>query len=78
MLTLALVGAAHIHTPGFVKRLNARDDARVKFVWDHQPARAQLRAAELNAQAVAEVEAIWADDEIDGVVICSETDRHQA
>ncbi len=78
MLTLALVGAAHIHTPGFVKRLNARDEVRVKYVWDWQPERARKWAAELNTQTVDDVQAIWQDGEIDGVVICSETDRHEA
>jgi predicted dehydrogenase len=77
MLTVALVGAAHIHTPGFIKRLNARDDVQVKYVWDHQPERAQLRAGELNAQTVSSVQTIWDDDAISGVVICSETDRHE-
>jgi predicted dehydrogenase len=77
MLTVALVGTAHIHTPGFVKRLNARDDVQVKFVWDIQPERAQKWAAELNAHTVTGVQAIWADDKIDGVVICSETNHHE-
>ena len=76
MLTVALVGVAHIHTPGFVRRLNARDDVRCKYVWDHRPARAQQYAEELNA-AVTDLQAIWDDDEIAGVVICSETDRHE-
>ena len=77
MLTVALVGAAHIHTPGFSKRLQARDDVHVKYVWDHQPERAQRYAQELNAPTVADLQTIWADDEITGVVICSETDRHE-
>ncbi len=80
MLTVALVGTAHIHTPGFVKRMNARDDVQVKYVWDHRPERAQQRAEELNATAVAGPEGlqiIWTDAEITGVVICSETNRHE-
>jgi len=74
---VALVGCAHIHTPGFVKRLHARDDVTVKTVWDHQRERADKRAAELNASVVSDVDAIWQDDALDGVVICSETDRHE-
>ena len=76
--TLALVGGAHIHTPGFVKRLQARSDVRVRKVWDHEPARAQHWATELGAETVASADAIWGDAEIAAVIICSETDRHES
>jgi len=76
--TLALVGGAHIHTPGFVKRLQARSDVRVRKVWDHEPARAQHWAAELGAETAASADAIWGDAEIAAVIICSETDRHES
>lgn len=78
MQTVALVGAAHIHTPGFVKRLNARDDVRVKYVWDWQPERAQKWAVELKTQVADDLDQIWQDGEIGGVIICSETNRHEA
>lgn len=74
----ALVGAAHIHTPGFIKRLNAREDWKVKYVWDHDGERAARRAGELNAQTTTDLNAIWSDPEITSVVICSETNRHES
>jgi predicted dehydrogenase len=77
MTEVALVGCAHIHTPGFVKRLQARRDVSVKALWDHQRERAEKRAAELTATVVDDPDAIWADDAIDGVIICSETNRHE-
>jgi predicted dehydrogenase len=73
---LAFVGCAHIHTPGFVTLLNRREDARVKYVWDHDEARAKKRAPHLEAQVVTNLDAIWKDPEIKGVVVCSETNRH--
>lgn len=76
MTTVALIGCAHIHTPGFAKRINDRDDVTVKSVWDHNSDLAQKYAGELNANQT-DLESIWSDDEIDAVVICSETDRHQ-
>jgi len=76
-LDLGLIGAAHIHTPNFIKRILARDDVRVKAVWDHDAARAERRAAELGAAAVATPEAIWEDAGIPAVIVCSETDRHE-
>jgi predicted dehydrogenase len=75
-VTLAFVGCAHIHTPGFIKLLNGRSDVKTKWVWDHDTARAAKRAKELSAQVVSDVEKIWADNEVAGVVICSETNRH--
>ncbi len=77
MTTVALVGCGHIHTPGFVKRLQARTDVAVKYVWDHQPERAAKQAEALGARTIAEVGEIWTDPAIAGVVICSETDRHE-
>lgn len=76
MTTVALVGCAHIHTPGFAKRMNANDSINVKSVWDHNDDLADKYAGELNAEKTA-LKDIWSDDEIDAVVICSETDRHQ-
>ena len=77
MIQVAMVGCAHIHTPGFVKRLMARAGSlKVKRVWDPNRARAKKRAAELSTQAVRTADAIWNDPEITAVVIASETDRH--
>lgn len=77
MKELALVGCAHIHTPGFIKRLQARDDASVKLVWDHDADRAEKCAAELDATVVGDPDEVWADDDIEALVICSETNRHE-
>jgi predicted dehydrogenase len=77
MVQVALVGCGHIHTPGFVKRLAGRPDVKVKYVWDHQPARAAAPAEALGGQVVQEVEAIWADPAVEAVIICSETNRHE-
>jgi len=76
-IQLALVGGAHIHTPGFIKRLNERPDMAVKYVWDHDAARAEQRAQALNAQVAGDLDAIWTDAAIPAVVICSETNRHE-
>ncbi|HCE43222.1 MAG TPA: gfo/Idh/MocA family oxidoreductase [Lentisphaeria bacterium] len=77
MTNLALVGCAHIHTPGFIKRIKARSDVKVISVWDHDTVRAQKNAAELEAAVVSDVNSIWSDPKIGAVVICSETNRHE-
>ena len=75
-VTLALVGCAHIHTPSYAGLLAKRPDVKVKYVWDHDPARAAKRAAELAAKVVSDAAEVWSDRTVSGVVICSETNRH--
>ena len=75
-ITVALVGGAHIHTPGFVTLVKKRPEVKVKCVWDHDQTRAAKWAKELDSQPVGEVEKIWSDPEITAVVIFSETNRH--
>ena len=77
MIKVALVGGAHIHTPGFVRRLQARDDVQVKYVWDYLPARAQRWADELSTQTIDDLDRVWSDPEVAAAIICSETDRHE-
>jgi predicted dehydrogenase len=77
MINLAFAGVAHIHTPGFIGAIKKRPGIRVKSVWDPVVAKANVRAAELNAKVVADVQAIAGDPEIHGVVICSETALHE-
>src|SRR5215475_8619428 len=48
-IVLALVGVAHIHTPGFVDLMKKRNDVRVKWVWDPEPVRAEKPATDLGA-----------------------------
>lgn len=78
MTTIAFVGCAHIHTPGFIKKVQQRPGIKVKSVWDHHAVRGERRAAELGAAFVPDLSSIWMDGEIEAVIICSETDRHEA
>jgi predicted dehydrogenase len=73
---LALVGAAHIHTPNFIKRLGARGDVRVTAVWDHDVTRARHAAEQLGARTYG-LDAIWRDETIAGVIVCAETNQHE-
>ncbi|HVP91534.1 MAG TPA: Gfo/Idh/MocA family oxidoreductase [Terriglobales bacterium] len=75
-VTLALVGCAHIHTPSYAGLLAKRPDVKVKYVWDHDPARAAKRAGEVKARVAADPAEVWSDRAVSGVVICSETNRH--
>lgn len=76
-VTLAFVGCAHIHTPGFIGVLKKRNDVTVKTVWDHDAERAARRAKELGARVASDLNQVWSDPEISAVIICSETNRHR-
>ena len=75
-VTVAFVGVAHLHTPGYLNEVAKHANVKVKYVWDHDAARASRRAAEVGATAVTELKTIWADAEVAGVIILSETNRH--
>ena len=77
MITIAFAGCAHIHTPGFVNAVNARESFRVKYVWDPHVARGEFNAKALKATFTSDLATIAADADVSGVVVCSETDRHQ-
>ncbi len=78
MANIALIGCAHIHTPGFVKRLQARSDVCAVAIWDRDPARAGACGGQLGAPVSDSVDAILRDNAVDGVIICSETDQHES
>ena len=74
----AIVGCAHIHVPSFIALMKYREkDVKVKYVWDHDAARAKKAAEAAGATAVDDVAKIWGDPAIKAVVILSETVRHE-
>lgn len=76
MPTLGILGVAHIHTPGFIERIGKRSEMRIKYVYDHDAARAQARATQVGAAYAADPVDVVSDPEVDAIVICSETARH--
>ena len=77
MTTLAFVGVAHIHTPGFVELIKKRSNFKIKSFWDPAVEKAAFWAKETGAALSADMKSIYADPEIDAVVICSETIHHE-
>lgn len=78
MTTISFAGCAHIHTPAFVRTVKSRPTLRVKHVWDHHAARGEQVARDLSATFVTDLAVLAGDDETSGVIVCCETDRHQA
>lgn len=78
-LTTAFLGTAHIHTPGFVQRLLARQgQVTVSHIYDQDAQRGQSYAARFDgAQFTDDPQTILGDPQITSVVICSETVHHK-
>lgn len=75
-VTLALLGAAHMHTPLFLQILKSREDVTVKHVYDRDAARAAKWAGVCGAKVAQTPGAILGDPSVSGVVILSETSLH--
>ena len=78
--TIALVGCAHIHTPGFIDQINRREEVTCKYVYDHETARAEKRVGDIKTKPTVEKDLarIFDDPEVTAIVVCTETDRHEA
>ena len=74
---IALLGAAHIHTPGFVKKLVARPDYQIAGVWDHDSARALHNSEQLGCSVISGVQELLKIEGLEAVIVCAETDRHE-
>ena len=76
---LALLGASHIHTPGFVNVLAARTDVSVAAIWDPDPAIAQKYAARLQCRVAPDVATVLGMADLDEGPRCrTQRPRHAA
>ena len=78
MKKIAVLGSSHIHAPGFSDILMNRSDVEVVTVWDPDPAIAQKYASKLNCRSMTEDSSILNMQEIDAVVVMSQTIRHES
>lgn len=76
MISLAIVGCAHIHMADYIAVLRARrDDFNVVGVWDDEPGRAATLADQLGCPAVANRDELWSGS-ASAALVASSTDRH--
>lgn len=78
MIQLALVGVWHVHALDYTKQARALKDVSIEKVWDKNKEAAEGFAAEHGLTAVQDLSEILSDEEIDGVIICTETTDHDA
>jgi len=78
MATLAVVGAAHIHTPEFLEQLAEHEDVEPVGIFDHDESRAQELADRFGTRVLGSPAEAYDDRTVDGVVVTSQTVRHRA
>lgn len=77
MARMAFLSTAHIHTKGFLLNFQEQPDGRVvAAIWDDVADRGRRYAETAGAPFVADLDAVLADPNIDGYVICAENTRH--
>lgn len=78
-LRLALAGAWHVHTGGFLTRIDRMNAGQVQWVavWDQDAARGRQFAERLAAPFVPDYQKILDNPDIDAVMIEAETSLHQ-
>jgi predicted dehydrogenase len=77
MPRIAVLSTAHIHTGGFLKSLKEMTSAGgAHVIWDDVPERGQEFAKEYGCPFEPDIDAVLADAEIEGFLICAENTRH--
>ena len=75
-ITLAMVGGAHIHAPDFANRMSRAEHVETKYIWDPSRETARARQEVTGGEIVDDVSVIYDDPDVDGVVVCSQTNLH--
>src|SRR5699024_8557612 len=66
-----------IHTPNFANMLAKADDMETRYVWDPDSAVSKARQKITGGKIIDSFDEALADSDVDGVVICSQTNRHE-
>jgi predicted dehydrogenase len=73
---IGILSFAHGHVNAYARMIQGFDDARLVACWDHDMARGQAGAERYGIPFVPHLEDILARQDIDCVIIASETNRH--
>jgi predicted dehydrogenase len=76
MVRVAMLSMAHVHAAGYGQQLLKHPDAEIACVWDDDPARGRPAAAKLRVPFEDNLHDVLGDENLAGVVINSETNKH--
>jgi predicted dehydrogenase len=73
---IGVISFAHGHVNAYCSQIRGFEDARLVAAWDDTEARGRSNAAQYEMEFVPSLEAMLAREDIDAVMIASETNRH--
>lgn len=76
MITVAVVGAWHVHARDYAERVRKHPDTELVAVWDDDAERGRALAAELGVAYADELQTLLARDELAGVTVTTATADH--
>lgn len=76
-MKIALLSAAHVHTPGYLSTIKKRKDLELAVVWDDMPERGRAIAEEMGCPFEPDLTAALATDGLDLTCICADNASHR-
>lgn len=76
-LRIALVGAWHVHANDYARDCENNPHTQLVAVWDANPSFAERAAREWNVPAIADLDTLLADPDLDGAIITTATNIHR-
>src|SRR5690606_32553495 len=73
MIRLAMLSYWHVHAAGYASAAQRHPDTQITAVWDEDPERGRTYADELGVPFHAELDAVLARDDVDGVIVDAPT-----
>src|SRR5690349_21239189 len=77
MIRLAVLSYWHVHANDYSKQAAEHPDTEIVAVWDDQPERGRAAAQRWGGQYEADLPALLARDDIDGVIVVTPTNQHR-
>jgi predicted dehydrogenase len=75
-LGIGIISFAHGHVNAYCSQIRGFDDARLVAAWDDNAERGRRNADQFGMELVPSLEALVARDDLDAVIVASETNRH--
>lgn len=76
LLGIAVLGWAHGHIHAYCRQIQQFPDAKLVATWDHDSVRAKNNAERYGIDCHADLQELLSRNDIDGVIVTAETNRH--
>jgi scyllo-inositol 2-dehydrogenase (NAD+) len=77
MINVALLSKWHVHAVDYAREALAHPEITIKKIWDEDPLRGEAWAKQLDVSFESDLGKIWADPEIEAVIVTTPTSMHK-